>query len=171
MRRKSNHPRTLAVGLIAVLAFLLAVAPAAAQSVRLAPFGGQTYNLPYYVTGAPGDPSRVFVVEGAGTIRLVKDGATQSTPFLTIPEVYTGCDACGLLSMAFAPDYTASGLFYVFYTRDSAVPGEEYYLRIEEFRRSAANPDVADPATPADGARDPAPRDRLPQWRPAAVRA
>ena len=89
----------------------------------------------------------MFVVEGAGTIRLVKDGATQSTPFLTIPEVYTGCDACGLLSMAFAPDYTASGLFYVFYTRDSAVTGQEYYLRIEEFRRSAANPDVADPAT------------------------
>ena len=147
MRRKSNHPRTLAVGLIAVLAFLLAVAPAAAQSVRLAPFGGQTYTLPYYVSGAPGDPSRVFVVEGGGTIRLVKDGATESTPFLTIPEVYTGCDACGLLSMAFAPDYTASGLFYVFYTRDSAVTGQEYYLRIEEFRRSAANPDVADPAT------------------------
>ena len=66
MRRKSNHRRTLAVGLIAGLAFLLAVAPAAAQSVRLAPFGGQTYTLPYYVTGAPGDPSRVFVVEGGG---------------------------------------------------------------------------------------------------------
>src|SRR5215208_8120855 len=106
--------RALVVGLTTAIALLVGVAPAAAQSVQLAPFGGQTYSAPYYVTGAPGDPSRVFVVEAAGTIRLVKDGATQSTPFLIIPEVYGGCDACGLLSMAFPPDYTASGLFYVF---------------------------------------------------------
>ena len=151
MRERDEQAVGRSAGLLVLIpcvaAFLLAVAPAAAQSVQLAPFGGQTYSAPYYVTGAPGDPSRVFVVEGAGTIRLVKDGATQPTPFLDIPEVYTGCTACGLLSMAFAPDYGASGLFYVFYTRDSAVTGEEYYLRIEEFRRSAADPDVADPAT------------------------
>jgi glucose/arabinose dehydrogenase len=139
--------RTLAAGLIAGLAILLAAVPAAAQSVQLAPFGGQTYSLPYYVTGAPGDPSRVFVVEAAGTIRLVKGGATQSTPFLVIPEVFTDCTACGLLSMAFPPDYPTSGRFYVFYTRDSADPDDEYYLRIEEFRRSGANPDAADPTS------------------------
>jgi glucose/arabinose dehydrogenase len=129
---------------VVALALLVPVAPATAQSVKLAPFGGQRFSAPYYVSGPPADPSRVFVVEGAGTIRLVKDGATQPTPFLTIPEVFTGCTACGLLSMAFAPDYATSGLFYVFYTRDSAVSTEEHYLRIEEFRRSADNPDVAD---------------------------
>jgi glucose/arabinose dehydrogenase len=134
------------IALIAALALLAAVSSAAAQTVKLAPFGGQTFSAPYYVTGAPGDPSRVFVVEGAGTIRLVKDGVTQATPFLTIPEVFTGCDACGLFSMALAPDYATSGLFYVFYTRDSAVSTEQHYLRIEEFRRSTDDPDVADPA-------------------------
>jgi len=142
-----SNRRKPPVGLIAALALLLAAGPAAAQSVELVPFGGQTFSAPYYVTGAPGDPSRVFVVEGAGTIRLVKDGAAQSTPFLAIPEVFTGCDACGLFSMAFAPDYATSGLLYVFYTRDSAVPTEQHYLRIEEFGRSANNPDVADPAS------------------------
>ncbi len=135
---------TLAVGLAALVALLVAVSPAAAQSVKLAPFGGQTFSSPYYVTGAPGDPSRVFVVEGTGTIRLVKNGTTLPTPFLTIPEVYTGCGDCGLLSMALAPDYAASGLFYVFYTRDSGLGNGSYYLRIEEFRRSAADPDTAD---------------------------
>jgi glucose/arabinose dehydrogenase len=133
--------------LIASVAVLVAVAPARAETVQLAPFGGQAFALPYYVTGAPADPARVFVVEGGGTIRLVKDGATQPTPFLTIPEVFTGCDACGLLSMAFAPDYATSGRFYVLYTRDSTVSTEQYYLRIEEFRRSAADPDVADGAS------------------------
>src|SRR5215213_7622874 len=94
------------VGLIAALALLVAVAPATAQTVKLAPFGGQTFSAPYYVTGGPGDPSRVFVVEGSGTIRLVKDGATQPTPFLTIPDVFTRCDASGLFPMALAPDHT-----------------------------------------------------------------
>jgi hypothetical protein len=84
------------------------------------------------------------VVEAGGTIRLVKDGVTQPTPFLTIPEVYAGCGECGLFSMAFAPDYATSGRFYVFYTRDSTVSDEQYYLRIEEFRSSTADPDVAD---------------------------
>ena len=132
-----RHIEALAAGLIAALALLVPVTSAVAQDVKLAPFGGRTFDLPYHVAGPPGDPSRVFVVEGAGTIRLVKDGATQATPFVTIPEVFTGCEACGLLSMAFAPDYATSGRFYVFYTRDSAVSTEEYYLRVEEFRRSA----------------------------------
>ena len=98
----------------------------------------------------PGDADRVFVVEGTGTIRLVKGGVTQAQPFLSIPADVldvneTGCE-CGMFSMAFAPDYATSGLFYVFYTRDAPAP-DEHFLAIEEFRRSAANPDVADPAT------------------------
>jgi Glucose / Sorbosone dehydrogenase len=91
------------------------------------------------------------VVEAAGTIRLVKGGVTQPTPFLDIgAEVLDinegGCE-CGLLSMAPAPDYAASGLFYVFYTRDDPTPGSNHYLRIDEYRRSAANPDLADPSS------------------------
>jgi glucose/arabinose dehydrogenase len=139
---------TLGVGLTALLALLVAVSPAAAQSVQLAPFGGQTFSSPYYVTGDPGDPSRVFVVEGAGTIRLVKNGVTQSTPFLDITsDVDLNRSDWGLYSMAPAPDFKTSGLFYVFYTRDSTDPSAEYYLRIEEFRRSTANPDIADVST------------------------
>ena len=135
----------------AATSLLIAAAPAAAQSVQLVPFGGQTFNQPFYVTGAPGDPSRVFVDEAGGTIRLVKNGVTQPTPFLDISsDVYRGSGCfysdCGLFSMALAPDYATSGLFYVFYTR-APTGTEAFDLRIEEFRRSAANPDVADPAS------------------------
>jgi hypothetical protein len=43
--------------------------------------------------------------------------------------------------MAFAPDYAASGRFYVFYTDND---GD---IRVEERTRSAADPDMADPAS------------------------
>ena len=143
--------RAIIIGLAMAAALLIAAAPASAQSVKLAPFGGQTFSSPYYVTGAPGDPSKVFVAEGTGTIRLVKNGVTQATPFLDISsDVYRGSGCfysdCGLFSMALAPDYATSGLFYVFYTR-APTGTEAFDLRIEEFRRSAANPDVADPAS------------------------
>src|SRR5512133_1419226 len=133
--------RALALGLATATALLIAVTPASAQTVKLAPFGGQNFTSPYYVTGAPGDPSRVFVVEGTGTIRLVKNGVTQPTPFLDISsDVYreiSGCPLsdCGLFSMALAPDYATSGLFYVFYTRASTAP-EAFDLRVDELRRS-----------------------------------
>src|SRR4051794_8137153 len=66
MRPRTICHKTLAVGLVASVALLVAAAPGAAQSVQLTPFGGQTFTAPYYATGGPGDPSRVFVVEGAG---------------------------------------------------------------------------------------------------------
>ena len=128
-------------GLVA-LALLAFAAPAAA--VHLAPFGGGTFASPYHVVGAPGDPSRVFVVEGAGVIRLVRNGITATDPFLDIHEDvrFAGCSECGLLSMAPAPDYETNGLFYVVYTVD-VTPGD-HDLRLMEFRRSSGDPDVAD---------------------------
>ena len=56
-------------------------------------------------------------------------------------QVLTGGER-GLLSMAFAPDYATSGLFYVYYTAKSPT-GQ---LTIEEHRVDPANPDRADPA-------------------------
>ena len=45
--------------------------------------------------------------------------------------------------MAFAPDYSTSGLFYVYYTAKS--PAGQ--VTIEEHRVDPANPDQADPPT------------------------
>src|SRR5207248_2517873 len=48
----------------------------------------------------------------------------------------------GLLSMAFAPDYAASGRFYIDYT--AAGTGA---LTVDEVQRDASDPNVADPST------------------------
>jgi glucose/arabinose dehydrogenase len=85
-----------------------------AGGVRLVRVG--TFRLPVHVTGPPGDPSRVMVVERNGTIRVVKDGKVQRRPFLDIRRRVTSSHEQGLLSMAFPPDYAESGLFYVYFT-------------------------------------------------------
>jgi len=75
---------------------------------------------PVFVTGVPGDDSRLFVVEKAGQIRVLNDGVLNATPFLNINPIVTGGssanDERGLLSMAFHPDYQNNGFFYVYYT-------------------------------------------------------
>ena len=96
-----------------------------------------SFSSPVYVTSPPGDASRVFVVEQAGRIMLVKNGRKLNTPFLDIRgDVQAGGER-GLLSVAFPPDYSHSGRFYVYYTDKSG------NIRLREFKRSS-NPDRAD---------------------------
>jgi hypothetical protein len=122
-----------------VLALLTLALPAsAAAAPRLVPVG--TFAEPIHAAGPPGDPARVFVVERAGRVRVITNGVVQATPFLTIPDVDTEGER-GLLSIAFAPDYPSSGLFYVYMVADDPV-GQ---IQVREYRRSA-NPDVAEPS-------------------------
>lgn len=90
------------------------------------------FQSPIYVTAPDGDP-RLFVVERGG--RIVIDG--QTSPFLDITDRVVVQGEGGLLSMAFAPDYAQSGLFYVFFTNRSGA------IRIYEFRRNPDNPNDA----------------------------
>src|SRR5206468_9440401 len=63
-----------------------------------------------------------------------------SKPFLDVgPEITSSGQEQGLLSLAFAPDYATSGLFYVDYTNTA---GD---TRVVEYQRSSSDPLVADP--------------------------
>ena len=124
---------------LAALASLSIAAPASAASLETI----GTYSSPVFVTSDPTNEDRIFVVEQDGRIQLTSRGAT--TEFLNIDSLVIsagepgGGGEQGLLSMAFAPDFAASGRFYVFYTEISA--GN---LRVAEL---TANGDNADPAT------------------------
>ncbi len=126
------------IRLLPMLLALLLSAPAGAQALSLQPVG--TFSAPIYATAPPGDASRLFVVERGGTIRVVKDGVTLSTPFLQIPPAEITTDGeRGLLAMTFAADYADSGRVYT-YSTDAG--GD---IRVDLWHRSA-NPDVAQPA-------------------------
>ena len=107
-------------------------------TIRLEQVDGRFRN-PVYLASPPGD-SRLFIVEQAGRIRIVKNGQALSEPFLDIADRVRSGGEQGLLSVAFHPDYRTNGYFYVNFTDRS---GD---TRVERFKVSA-NPDVADPAS------------------------
>jgi glucose/arabinose dehydrogenase len=133
------------------LAATLLLSSASASAATLLPLApGSAWNsTPIHAASPPGDP-RLFVVERAGGVRIVENGVLRATPFLTVPNVDTEGER-GLLSIAFAPDYATSGLFYVFTVAkgpDALDPsGERGDLRLVEYRRSASDPGVADPSS------------------------
>ena len=140
------YPRR--AGKLALLALILAaiVTPAAAQAAVRATPVASGFQAPVLVTGAPIDPHRLYVVEQAGRIQVLRDGSRTAAPFLDIvTDVRSGGEQ-GLLSLAFAPDYATSGKFYVYYTAPRAGDNEGSVLTLDEFTRSS-DPDRADAAT------------------------
>ena len=125
---------------LAALALLLSAAPSAVAAPELVPVG--TFAEPVALAAPPGDGSRLFVVQRAGVIRLVKDGVPVAAPFADLGSAVSQAGGEeGLLGLAFPPDYTASGLAYVF-----LVSPNGSQLQIRELQRSS-DPDRAAPGS------------------------
>jgi glucose/arabinose dehydrogenase len=93
------------------------------------------FDAPLYVTAPPGDERRIFVVEQDGRIAVVRDGKKLAAPFLDVSAQVSSGGERGLLSLAFAPDYAKSGLYYVDYTgKDGDIHIEELPTRRELIR-------------------------------------
>ncbi len=93
----------------------------------------------------PGDGSdRLFVVERAGQVFVFDNnpGVTQRTQFINISSKITVAGECGLLGLAFHPNYAANRFFYLFYVNQSP-----FQSVVARFTANAGNPNLADPAT------------------------
>ena len=161
-------------------ALLALTAPLFAQDVLPSiPKGTIAVNLqtvasglaaPDYAISAPGDSSRLFVLEQKGQVLVVQNGNLLATPALDIqslvspPLVLTNAnDERGLLGMAFHPGFNnpASPGFHTLYTYDSqpipagtsptyVAPNSAamtYKNVINEWKMSATDPNVVDPAS------------------------
>ena len=104
-------------------------AEAAARGVKLTRIG--TFDKPVLVTAPPGDRRRVFVLEQTGRIRVLAGGKRVRRPFLDLRNDVIAGGEQGLLGLAFAPDYSRSHRFYVYFT------GRDGNQKVQEFRRSA----------------------------------
>jgi glucose/arabinose dehydrogenase len=110
-------------------------APAANDRPALVRVG--RFDQPVYLTSPKDDP-RLFVVEQTGTIRVISDGKTLADPFLDISKDVLYGGERGLFSIAFAPNFAQSRLFYVSYTDRG---GDN---RIDEFKVQDSDPNRAD---------------------------
>ncbi len=96
---------------------------------------------PLYVTHNRDDNGMLFVVEQDGLIKIVANGAARAEPFLDVSGLVSrdGSER-GLLGMAFHPDYSQNGYFYINYT---ALDGKNTIARYQVSSDSfyTANPD------------------------------
>lgn len=96
-------------------------------------------SSPVFLTAPAGDARR-FIVEQAGTIRVVRDGGLLTAPYLDIRSRVLSGGERGLLGLAFHPQFAQNGFFYVNYTDLSG------HTKIERYHAMPAA-DVADPAS------------------------
>ncbi len=129
--------------LIGLFAASLALStPASAQNlgtVRVA----SGLSSPLGATAPIGDAQRMFILERTtGKIRVLKNGVLLATPFLNVhPKIKSTFYDQGLRGLAFHPNYTNNGFFYVSYTN---LIGD---LVVERYSVSAGNADVASPTS------------------------
>jgi glucose/arabinose dehydrogenase len=86
--------------------------------------------------------NRLFVIEQGGTIRIIENGSIMSAPFLDITSKIESGGEEGLLGLAFHPNFTMDGRFYVNYTH--RVSSSRLESIIAEYKVSATNADLAD---------------------------
>lgn len=72
-------------------------------------------DMPLALAAPPGDP-RLFVVEKTGKIRIIRDGALLTEPFLDLSVQVSTNSERGLLGLAFSPDFTADGRVFLYFT-------------------------------------------------------
>lgn len=110
-----------------------------ALRLGLAPIA-QNLAAPVFVTHAGDGRGRLFLVEKVGRIRIFDADGLRPVPFLDIRDrVRSDGMEQGLLGLAFAPDFSDSGRFFVDYTdRD----GNTVIARFT----AAADGETADPA-------------------------
>jgi len=92
---------------------------------------------PTFITSAPGDMERLFVIEKPGRIRIIKNGSLLGTDFLNIDPLINTSGERGLLGLAFHPNYGSNGLFYVSYSDNSG------RTMLVQYSVSGGDPDIA----------------------------
>ena len=105
-------------------------------------FSGLRFIDPVAMATPPGETNRLFVVEKSGLIQLIADLSQPSkTVFLDISENTRNEGESGALGLAFHPNYSENGYFFVFYC---AIEGpSRLHNRVSRFQVDPSNPNRA----------------------------
>ena len=111
------------------------------------------FTSPVVLVSPNDGTGRLFIVDQVGIIWMLSEGKRIEIPFLNVRdriiELNAFYDERGLLGLAFHPDFTSNGLFYISYSgqlREELSPDEwDHTTYISEFRVSADDSNQADP--------------------------
>ena len=117
-------PLNFCVRALSTVLAMVVFSPARAQTPRLDAVrvaGG--FSAPVFVTAAPGDTRRLFVVQQAGEILIIDfpSRTVNAIPYLDISGKIVYGGEQGLLGMAFDPNYATNGRFYLNYTAPGVI--------------------------------------------------
>lgn len=119
-------------------------------------------TAPTAITHAGDGSGRLFITEQLGQIRVVDGGGNLlPEPFLDISTKMTNLapafgmtvginpafDERGLLGLAFHPDYSANGRFFIFHSSPKTGVNINCESILAEYQVSATNANIADPAS------------------------
>lgn len=108
-----------------------------AQSINLVEFA-TGLTSPVEITNA--NDSRLFVVQQNGLIKIIQpNGTINTTNFLNISSKVIFNGERGLLGLAFHPQYSTNGYFFVYYNNTAG------NVVLARYSVNPTNPDVADP--------------------------
>jgi glucose/arabinose dehydrogenase len=130
--------------LVIVLLGLGLAAPLPVDAQLRATLVAGALNRPLGFVQDPSNPAVQYVLEQGGRVRVLVNGVLQAADFLNLTGQIASNGEQGLLGLAFAPDYAASGRVFVSFTN---APGHSVIAR---YRRSAVDPLRVDPATRFD---------------------
>jgi len=125
------------VGIISLALTVISAHGATLASKRVA----SGLERPVYVTSHPDDARKLYVCEQrTGQIQIVRNGKTNTTPFLDIGSKINGDgQEQGLLCIAFHPNFNENRFVYVTYT----VADDDMIL--ERYTATTASADIANP--------------------------
>jgi hypothetical protein len=122
------------------VAFLVLSIPARA-AIQLSPVISSGLASPTFVGNAGDGSHRLFILEQPGIVRVLQPGTSTATVFLDVRAKIVSGGEQGLLGLAFHPQYSINGRFFLYYTRAG-----DGTLVIAEYKVSASDPMIADPA-------------------------
>ncbi|MGZ4971466.1 MAG: PQQ-dependent sugar dehydrogenase [Limisphaerales bacterium] len=101
-------------------------------------FTNVVFASPVAIVSPPGETNRLFIVEKAGSIVVITNlAAPNRTVFMSLSAHLDSSGECGVLGLAFHPDYSSNGYFYVFYTPAGA--NGTRYDRVSRFSTNPTN--------------------------------
>lgn len=107
------------------------------QSINLEEFA-TGLTSPVEITNA--NDSRLFVVQQNGIIKIIQPtGVINATPFLNIASKIVFGGERGLLGLAFHPQYSSNGYFFVYYNNPAG------NIIVARYKVSSTDPNIADP--------------------------